>query len=474
MEENKNNFQSEMMGFDSVERGNGAIPEEVASAEPTVLQPEAEVTKPFLEDSDIVVNEGREEKTLTNNSPEYRSYIPPVQKDYREGEYHYSFKKPKKNKSKYGVGTVLAASLLAAVIGAGAALSTMFLMPNSTDDIVSSQTSENKVVNTTISVDKVASNVVEAVAEKSSASVVGIRTTAAVVSFFGGVSDNTGEGSGVIYSSDGYIITNYHVLESVIGQTSQNAKIEVFLNNDTEVSYPATVVGYNISSDLAVIKIDKTGLPAIEIADSDELKSGQFAVAIGCPGGLDFIGSVSYGIISGLDRTISSSANQSVSLIQTDAAINPGNSGGALLNTEGQLIGINSSKIASTEYEGMGFAIPSNTVAEICNQIIAKQDDPEPYIGITISETYSEATLKSLGYPTGAVVSSVVSGGPASDAGIRRGDIITEFDGKEISSYNALYDAIMNCTVGKNAEITVYRSGRYYQTEILVLSNNAQ
>ncbi len=482
MEENKNNFESEVKGFDSVDRGYTVTPEggffeqrntpidDVKKDEENVAEetvPEANVDKqPQSGESQT--------KADTSVTPEYRAYVPPTQPDYRSGEYHYSYKKAKKEKKKFGIGTILVASLLAAVIGAGAALGTTLLVPKGDDNNVSSQISENKVVNTTISVDKVASSVVEAVAEKASASVVGIRTTAAVVSFFGGVSDSTGEGSGVIYSSDGYIITNYHVLASVIGQTSQNSKIEVFLNNDTKVSHPATVVGYNINSDLAVIKIEKTGLPAVEIADSDKLKSGQFAVAIGCPGGLDFIGSVSYGIISGLDRTIGSPDVQSVSLIQTDAAINPGNSGGALLNTEGQLIGINSSKISSTEYEGMGFAIPSNTVKAICDQIIAKEDDPEPYVGITISETYSEATLKSLGYPAGAVVSSVVSGGPASDGGIRRGDIITEFNGKKINSYNDLYDAIMNCTVGKSTDVTIYRSGRYYTTQIVVSSNNAQ
>ena len=211
-------------------------------------------------------------------------------------------------------------------------------------------------------------------------------------------------------------------------------------------------------------------LPAVEIANSDELKVGQYVITIGNPGGLEFMDSVTYGIVSGLDRVVSSDSG--VELIQTDAAINPGNSGGALVNSKGQLVGINSSKIVSEEYEGMGFAIPSNTVVEICKNIISKENSPEPYIGITISEKYTSEVLKYYGYPTGAVVLSVATGSPAYEAGIRKGDIITEFKGSKITEYTVLEQLMEECKPDESVNVKLYRGGRTYTTTIKVASNN--
>ncbi len=420
------------------------------------------VTRGYIVNSDDNLTEAPETAETLKEEPVFEP-LP---------ENSHSPKKEQKKK-RYGFGVLAVAVILSAAIGAASAFGAFMLLNDDGKTSLAPPPSGENIVNTTINVDKVADSVIEAVAEKASPSVVGIRTTAAVYNFFGGTSDSTGEGSGVIYKSDGYIITNYHVIESVVGQSSANAKIEVFLSQNSSESHPATIIGYNISSDLAVIKIEKQSLPAIALGNSDELKAGQFVAAIGCPGGLNFMGSVSYGIVSGLDRKLSSGDEGAVSLIQTDAAINPGNSGGALLNIKGELVGINSSKIASTEYEGMGFAIPVNSVKEICDQIIAREDNPEPYIGIKISETYDKQTLLSLGYPAGAVVSSVVTGGPAAEGGIRRGDIITEFAGKEIGSYNDLYEAISAQKVGSQVKVSLYRSGRYYSTDINIISNNS-
>ncbi len=392
--------------------------------------------------------------------------------------------RPKREKKRnYTLGAVVLSVVLAAIVGAGAGVGTLLVSDRlnetaevSSQDTSSQNTSSNMLDGTVtnITVDKTADSVIEAVAEKAGPSVVGIRTTAAVYNFFGGGNtEATGEGSGVIYTSDGYIITNYHVIESAVGQQS-NSKIEVFLSTDQNNGIAASIVGYNVSADLAVLKINKTGLPAIELGNSDELKVGQFVTAIGSPGGLQFMGSVSYGIISGLNRNVSENSSESLPLIQTDAAINPGNSGGALLNTEGQIIGVNSVKIVSEEYEGMGFAIPINTVKEICDSIIAKENDPTPYIGITVSERYDAATLQMLGYPVGAVVQSVMENGPADESGIQRGDIITEFNGKEITSYELLNDAVSECSPGDSVTVVLYRSGRSYSTTLKVGSNNAQ
>ena len=331
MEENKNQA-GEITGFDSADNGfytkqkEDIIQDEVYKSEPQYTPPQ-------------------------NNGYHggYGSYTPPPKKE----------PKPKK---RYGMGVVVLSAVLAAVIGAVAGITTIVPVLIS-DNNITTEKGETVLQKVNINVDEEAGNIVEAVAQKATPSVVGIRTTTSVTNFFGGTSQSSGEGSGVIYSENGYIITNYHVISGAIG--SNNSKIEVYLDSADAEGYNATVVGYNIAADLAVIKIDAKNLTAVELADSSKLKVGQYVITIGNPGGLEFMDSVTYGVISGLDRVVSSDSD--VKLIQTDAAINPGNSGGALLNAEGKLVGINSAKIVSEEFEGMGFAIPSNTVKEICD-----------------------------------------------------------------------------------------------------------
>ncbi len=429
------------------------------------------------------------------------------QNDFSQNEYHFvpdkkdayfsvnedtnnNFNQPIENpaneikkKRKFTLFAVLISSIASAVVAAiiATTLSTAFIY-NKLGDITEMPIDNNQTENnsgtasgdtTTIEITGVTESVIEAVALKVNPSVVGIVTTEATTSFFGGNNETTGEGSGIIYSSNGYIVTNYHVIDSAV--TSSKSSIKVYLSTNSEDGYDATVVGYNISYDLAVIKINASNLPAVDLADSTELKVGQYVAAVGSPGGLQFMGSVTFGIISGLDRVVSdSSTGADVQLIQTDAAINPGNSGGALVNTKGELIGVNSSKIAATAYEGMGFAIPSNTVKEICDNIIAKENDPNPYIGITISEKYTAEILTQLGYPTGAVVKGVISGGPAEKSGIRSGDIIVEFNSIAITEYSVLTDAIAQCKPGNTVTVKIYRSGRYYSTSLKVGSNNSQ
>lgn len=376
----------------------------------------------------------------------------------------------KSRKNPHNTVMVLITAILSAVIGA---TSCMLVMGNITDVKLSSnseiQTVDSNKSNVNINVEKTVSSVAEAVAEKCIDSVVGIRTTTSVTSFFGGSQEQSGEGSGVIYTSDGYIITNYHVISDAV--QSSNSKIEVFTDNDKSTSYTAEVVGYNISCDIAVIKINAEGLVPVELGNSDELNVGQYVITIGAPGGLEFMGSVTYGIISGLDRVVSTDSN--LKLIQTDAAINPGNSGGALLNSNGQLIGINSSKIVSEDFEGMGFAIPINTVKEKCDKIISRKNDSQAYFGVSISSTYTSEVLSWYGYPSGAVVSSVVEGSPADKAGISRGDIITEFNGITISEYTVLSDALYECEPNDKVDVKIYRNGRYYSVKITLASDTA-
>ncbi len=474
MDDYNNKQNGELNGFDKVTNENGytVTPDGgfYTKSRDDIIQDEAyHAPKP---------NTAETENSNQQGSANAGGYYANNSTNYNYGGYNYggttfSVKPPKqkkaKKKGKYGAGVVVAASLLAAVIGAGSGIAAVMLTSrgNNTSTPITSNVSGSNV---NINIDETAESVVEAVAEKVTPSVVGIRTTTSVRSFFGGSNESTGEGSGVVYSADGYIITNYHVISGAVTNKS-GSKVEVFTDTLDSKSYEATVVGYNISTDLAVIKIDAKGLTPVEFSDSSKLKVGQYVITVGNPGGLEFMDSVTYGVISGLNRVVSSDSG--VKLIQTDAAINPGNSGGALVNTKGQLVGINSSKIVSEEFEGMGFAIPSNTVAEICKSIIEKQNDPEPYIGVTISEKYTASVLKYYGYPSGAVISSVADGSPADSAGLAKGDIITEFDGAEITEYSMFDSLLQKCKPDDKVNIKIYRNGRYYTTTVTVGSNNA-
>ena len=474
MDDYNNKQNGELNGFDEVTNENGytVTPDGgfYTKSRDDIIQDEAyHAPEP---------NTAETENSNQQGSANAGGYYANNSTNYNYGGYNYggttfSIKPPKqkkaKKKGKYGAGVVVAASLLAAVIGAGSGIAAVTLTSrgNNTSTPITSNVSGSNV---NINIDETAESVVEAVAEKVTPSVVGIRTTTSVRSFFGGSNESTGEGSGVVYSADGYIITNYHVISGAVTNKS-GSKGEVFTDTLDSKSYEATVVGYNISTDLAVIKIDAKGLTPVEFSDSSKLKVGQYVITVGNPGGLEFMDSVTYGVISGLNRVVSSDSG--VKLIQTDAAINPGNSGGALVNTKGQLVGINSSKIVSEEFEGMGFAIPSNTVAEICKSIIEKQNDPEPYIGVTISEKYTASVLKYYGYPSGAVISSVADGSPADSAGLAKGDIITEFDGTEITEYSMFDSLLQKCKPDDKVNIKIYRNGRYYTTTVTVGSNNA-
>ena len=477
MDDYKNKQNGELRGFDEVTNENGytVTPDGgfYTKSREDIIQDEA-FKSPEQPD-----NAARAEDTPQAEQEARQTYADSGANYSRNNNYNYGgttfYARPpkqKKNKKKgaFGAGTVIAAALLAAVIGAGSGIAAVTLSSKNGSNTSSPITSSVSGSNVNINIDETAESVVEAVAKKVTPSVVGIRTTTSVRSFFGSSNESTGEGSGVVYSADGYIITNYHVISGAVTNKS-GSKIEVFTDTLDSNSYEATVVGYNISTDLAVIKINAKGLTPAEFSDSSKLKVGQYVITVGNPGGLEFMDSVTYGVISGLNRVVSSDSD--VKLIQTDAAINPGNSGGALVNTKGQLVGINSSKIVSEEFEGMGFAIPSNTVAEICKNIIEKQNDPEPYLGISVSEKYNSSVLKYYGYPSGAVVSSVADGSPADNAGLAKGDIITEFGGTEITEYSMLESLLQKCKPGDQVSVKIYRSGRYYSTTVTIGSNNA-
>ena len=374
-----------------------------------------------------------------------------------------------KRSSGFSLSTLIASVIICAIVSTIVSSSVAMLnkLTNS-DDQSNTNNNNSNAGNTITTITNTTENFVEAVAQKVQPSVVGITVSYNSYNFFGNQSSSDSSGSGVIYTADGYIITNKHVIEYAI---NRNAEIMVYLSNNMDKPYPATVIGYDSSIDLAVIKINETNLPAIEIGNSSDLKVGQNAVAIGTPGGLEFMGSVSVGYISGLNRELTIDSMR-MNLIQTDTAINPGNSGGALVDNEGKLIGITNAKLVSEDFEGMGFAIPVDKVTEICDRIITGKDSAQPYIGVNINTSYTADILEGLGFPAGAVVSSVVTDSPAYNAGIREYDIIVAVDGTTISSYDQLVSAIQSHKVGDKMKVRVYRSNKYLDLTVTVGTNS--
>ncbi|MGN0456054.1 MAG: trypsin-like peptidase domain-containing protein [Acutalibacteraceae bacterium] len=255
------------------------------------------------------------------------------------------------------------------------------------------------------------------------------------------------QGTGIVISENGYIVTNSHV----IGDSKTKYKVVVLIDGQ---EYDAQVTGYDSRTDIAVLKIDKTDLKPADFADSGEVSVGQEVVAIGNPGGINFSNSLTQGIVSALDRDVS---HGNVSYIQTDAAINPGNSGGPLLNMSGQVIGITTVKIVNTSYEGMGFAIPSQQAVSVIDSII-KQGYVEGRvrIGLTGNEI-SSAYSSYYGMPIGIYVVSVDEKGPLADGDIEPGDIVTKIDDVDITSFSVLYKELDKHKPGDVVTLTYQR-----------------
>lgn len=283
----------------------------------------------------------------------------------------------------------------------------------------------------------------------------------------------SGSGSGVVYRVDGktaYIITNAHV---VSGATD----VQVVFSNKESVN--ATIVGSDTYSDIAVLKLTADfDMTAIKCGDSSLLDQGETVLAIGSPLGIEYAGTVTQGIVSGIDRTVSVDLNDDgqedwdMNVIQTDAAINPGNSGGALLSANGEVIGINSVKYSDTSVEGIGYAIPINTAAPIINDLITKEkvdESDSAYLGI-VGVDVTDDVAKTYNMPSGVYVAQVTGGSAAEQAGIQKGDIITEFDGKQIGSMEELSSTMEYYKAGTTVDVKIERStnGEYQEQTISV------
>ncbi|MDR3563617.1 MAG: trypsin-like peptidase domain-containing protein [Negativicutes bacterium] len=260
-----------------------------------------------------------------------------------------------------------------------------------------------------------------------------------------------GVGSGVIFDARGYIVTNNHVVEN---------STEIMVHFADGTAAKGTLVGRDPATDLAVVKVERTDLKIAQFGDSDSLMVAEPVIAIGNPLGLEFQGSVTAGVVSALNRTVEID-DRRYKLIQTDAAINPGNSGGALVNADGQVIGINSAKIADVEVQGLGFAIPINTAKPILQTLIDKGKIERAFLGVDLID---QATAASYGFKLdikkGVYIQGVVKGSPAARAGLKKGDIMISIDDKELMSIADLHEFLDAQPIGKSVVVVIERRSK--------------
>lgn len=386
-----------------------------------------------------------------------------------------SIYKNSSNDSKLGVGFGRGFLLpfFSGVLGCAVVVGTCFGIPSIKEKLLnvsSSTTTTNKNVTSGLVSQTSLSNYSDTsiyAANKILPSIVGIKVeynVNSLITMFGRQnqpSTATASGSGIIISEDGYILTNNHIVDSSSSnsnsyyEVSEATKLTVTLFNDT-IEYEAKIVGTDEQTDLAVIKIEKTGLTKAEFADSDSIKVGEFAMAVGSPLGMQ--DSVTAGIVSAVNREVTDTDGKKFTLIQTDAAINSGNSGGALVNSEGKVIGINTLKLSGTGIEGMGFAIPINSTTDITSQLIQYSKVKRPYIGITGIDL-NEQTSKTYNLVPGVYVKAIEDFSAGEKAGLKIGDVIIEADGKKISSMDELNEIKISHKIGDEMKVKVNRNG---------------
>ena len=381
----------------------------------------------------------------------------------------------KKQNGSFGKSVVV--PFISGVLGCSLVLGTCFGVPNIREKIIGENNSTNStnyenagIINPNlVSLSNYSDTAVFA-ASKILPSIVGISITYDVTASsyfsmfgFGGgntTSQATASGSGIIISEDGYIVTNNHVVssesQSTFFEISEAKSVKIKLFND-ETPYDATIVGKDSQTDLAVLKIEKSGLTAAEFADSDSVKVGEFAMAVGNP--LDLGTTITCGVVSAINRKVQDSEKStSYTCIQTDAAINSGNSGGALVNSQGQVIGINTLKVSSTGVEGIGFAIPINSTTDVIDQLKTYKKVKRPYIGIS-GRDLTEATAKRYNMVEGIYIVTVDEFSAAEKAGLKVGDVIIEADGKRIKTMNELNEIKNTHSIGDTMKLKINRDG---------------
>ena len=379
----------------------------------------------------------------------------------------------KKKSGGAGFGKVVVLPFMCGILGAAITIGACVSVPSIKQAfleklVVTNVTNDNKSSENTTSVNTQLislqgySDTAIGVARKVQPSIVAISVEYSVNSIFNRSTGTvTAKGSGIIISEDGYILTNNHVVNSTGSSSGSFYEIEKankvtvkLYNDDTE--YTGTIVGTDSQTDLAVIKIDKDGLAVAELGDSSSVQVGEFVMAIGSPLGLD--NSVTAGIVSAVNREVSDDDGNKYTTIQTDAAINTGNSGGALVNSKGQVIGVNTLKLSGTGVEGVGFAIPINSTKSIYEQLIQYSKVKRPYIGIGGIDL-DEKTAKANNLVVGVYIKTVEDFSAGEKAGLKVGDVIIEADGKTITTMNELNEIKGQKQIGDTIKLKVYRNG---------------
>ena len=383
-------------------------------------------------------------------------------------------KKEKKNKSGNGFGKTVVLPFACGILGAGLVIGTCFGVPSIRNELLaytSSAYGEGSSNTATLNTEQISlldySDTAVGVAQKVLPSIVGINVTYSVNSiFYSGQGTASASGSGVIISKDGYILTNNHVVNSSSSSSfyelGKANKITVKLYND-DTEYEAEIVGTDEQTDLAVIKIDKDDLTAAELGDSNSVQVGEFCMAIGNPLGLGT--TVTDGIVSAVNREVTDEDGNTYTAIQTNAAINSGNSGGALVNSQGQVIGINTLKVSGEGVEGVGFAIPINSTKDIYQQLIEYNKVKRPYLGIGGIEVDDE-TAKANNLTVGIYVKTLETFSAAEKAGIRVGDVIVKADGKDVETMDELNEIKNAKKIGDKMTLTIWRNGKTQDIEV--------
>ncbi len=364
-------------------------------------------------------------------------------------------------KRRNGLASYLLVGLVGAIIGGFLVVGiapqilvhrALLAVPSSTSPVVTTSQPETPVTSVSNPIDtsdiEDPWDIVVAVSEKVSPAVVGIVNQAYRYDYFGRKVAQDSSGTGLIVTADGYIVTNNHVVEAA-------DSLMVFLYDGRTL--PAKVIGTDPATDLAVIKVEASGLPIGVIGNSDSLKPGQLAIAIGNPLGMEFSRTVTQGVVSGLDRVLSV-GDYSLRLIQTDAVVNPGNSGGPLINANGLVIGLTSAKISADAVEGMSFAIPANLVKRVANEIMATGSVRRAMVGVRLLDKANALQYGlDIRVDKGLYVHEAISGGPAAKAGLRTGDFILEVNGVVTDSFTTFQALLAEWSPGDEVTLKIQR-----------------
>ena len=383
--------------------------------------------------------------------------------------------KPKKKRKGHGkkmVALGLCCALLGGICGAGGTLLGMQLFQPEVSKPAGTTGNISGILlgqreNSVIEIEKIDTSKLLTAAEVYAANVnatvsINASGTTTTGGYWGGQQAVAAAGSGFVISQDGYVLTNYHVVEGM-------SEVKVTLYDKREL--PATLIGYDEGNDIAVLKVEGENLTPVVLGDSDNLNVGDHVVAIGNPlGELSF--TLTAGYISAKDRVITLSGGATMTLLQTDCAINSGNSGGALFNMYGEVIGITNAKYSSNgsstsaSIDNIGFAIPMNRVKDIVFSIIERGLVTKPYVGVTVTNVTEQ--MLSWGAPNGAWITEVESGSPAAKGGLRADDIITHLNGEEVADSSALVAMVSNCKPGESVVFTVYRNRRTLEITVVI------